>query len=178
MSSLTLVQTADRPTLSTDDVPELLIEVTSRALVETFEKMIGETTIDVPEEQSRQVEGVVGLISFVGDVTWSLAMMFPQKAAESLAFKFAGFEIEYESADMGDVVGEIANVLAGVICGELESEGIKSYMSLPTVTRGQHVELLLGGHLVAKRMLVSAGGDEFAVRLIVSKSNVVPHVIY
>jgi CheY-specific phosphatase CheX len=117
MPSLTLEQAEERSTLITEDVPELLIEVTTRSLIDTFEKMIGDTTIDVPAEQSKQVEGVVGLISFVGDVTWSLAMMFPQKAAESLALKFAGFEIEYESADMGVVVGEIANVLAGVICG-------------------------------------------------------------
>lgn len=164
--------------ISTDDVPELLIEVTGRALKQSFDKMIGETEITVPEQESGEVEGVVGLISFVGDVTWSLALMFPQASAEKLAHKFAGFPIAYDSLDMGDVVGEMANVLAGVICGELENEGVKSFMSLPTVTRGQHVELLLGGHLIARRIIVNVADCEFAVRLIVSKSNFVPHVMY
>lgn len=160
-----------------DTVPALLIDVTKNSIVETFGKMIGETTIEVPEQESAEVEGVVGLISFVGDITWSLAMMFPQEAALNLAYKFAGFEIEYESPDMGDVVGEIVNVLAGVICGELEKEGLHAQMSLPTVTRGKHVELLLGGHLIAQRMNVFVADNQFAVRLIVSKTNMTtPHI--
>lgn len=165
-------------TQAIDTVPALLIDVTKNSIIQTFGKMIGETTIQIPEFESQEVEGVVGLISFVGDITWSLAMMFPQAAAVSLAYKFAGFEIEYESPDMGDVVGEIVNVLAGVVCGELENEGIHSQMSLPTVTRGKHVELLLGGHLIAKRMNVSVAGNEFGIRLIVSKSNVMAPMIF
>ncbi len=160
------------------DVPQFLIDVTNRSIVQTFDKMFGETSIETPEFESPEVEGVVGLISFVGDITWSLAMMFPQAAAVNLAYKFANFEIEYESPDMGDVVGEIANVLAGVICGELGNEGIHSQMSLPTVTRGKHVELLLGGHLIARRLIVSVAGNQFGVRLIVSKTNMIAPVMF
>ena len=160
------------------DVPQFLIDVTNRSIVQTFEKMFGATSVESPEIESSEVEGVVGLISFVGDVTWSLAMMFPQKAAVDLAYKFASFEIEYEGPDMGDVVGEIVNVLAGVICGELGNQGIHSQMSLPTVTRGKHVELLLGGHLIAKRLIVSVADNQFGIRLIVSKTTMIAPVIF
>lgn len=177
MLTTTTAPLAARDAASPDDVPQMLIEATTRSLVQAFGKMIGETEVSMPEDDAGEMEGVVGLISFVGDVTWSLALMFPPSAAEALALKFAGFAIEYESSDMGDVVGEIANVLAGVICGELEGEGAKCIMSLPTVTRGQHVELLLGGHLTACRLAARAAGHEFAVRLIVSKASFVPHLI-
>ncbi len=154
-----------------ETIPAILTDVTSRAIIQTFEKMIGETSVSSIETEIAEVEGIVALISFVGDLTWSLAMRFPQQTAVNLAHKFAGFEIEYESADMGDVAGEFANVLAGVICGELENEGMYSQMSLPTVTRGKQFSLLLGGHLVAQRLCISSDGNPFTVRLIVSKNS-------
>lgn len=163
MTTNTTIQTLDT-------VPAILIEATNRSIVQTFDKMFGNTSVEIAGDMLRESEGVVGLISFVGDITWSLAMIFPQMDAINLAHKFAGFEIEYESADMGDVVGEIANVLAGVICGHLEDTGINTQMSLPTVTRGRQVELLLGGHLLAKRLTVTTESGNFDVRLIVSKT--------
>ena len=177
MLTTTTAPRAARDAATFDNVPQMLIEAATRSLVQSFGKMIGQIVVSIPEHDAREMEGVVGLISFVGDVTWSLALMFPPSTAEALALKFAGFAIEYESADMGDVVGEIANVLAGVICGELEGAGTKCIMSLPTVTRGQHVELLLGGHLTACRLAASAAGHEFAVRLIVSKASFAPHLV-
>lgn len=154
-----------------DTVPVNLIEAVNKAIERTFEGMFGTTEIKPAPDASEESEGIVGLISFVGDITWSLAMMFPQTSVANLAYKFAGFEIAYDSADMGDVVGELANVLAGVVCGELENRGISSQMSLPTVTRGRQVELLLGGHLIATRFSVTTPSGNFDIRLIVSKTN-------
>ena len=159
-------------------VPTSLIEATNLSIIKTFDKMFGETSVEPAADAMHEGEGIVGLISFVGDITWSLAMMFPQSSVVGLAYKFSGFEIEYESADMGDVVGEIANVLAGVLCGELESRGVNTQMSLPTVTRGRQVELLLGGHLLAKRLNVSTAAGHFGVRLIVSKNNMTTPVLF
>jgi chemotaxis protein CheX len=86
---------------------------------------------------------VVGVISFAGTLAWSFALVLPEKTAQAMAEKFAGFPIPFDGPDMSDVVGELANVLAGDISARLDVKGISAQMSLPTVARGQDVELLL-----------------------------------
>ena len=57
--------------------------------------------------------------------------------------KFTGFELDYDSPDMGDVVGEMVNVLAGDIVSRLRDGCIKVAMSLPTIIKETDVEPLL-----------------------------------
>ncbi len=87
--------------------------------------------------------GAVGAISLVGDVGWSLMLALPPETAVMLALKFCGFEIEYDSDDMSDVVGELVNVLAGDVLARLEAAGVNANMSLPTVTRGADMKMSL-----------------------------------
>ena len=84
---------------------------------------------------------VQGIIAVVGDVSWSLSLAFPPETAEAIAQKFAGFEIPYESADMADVIGELANVMAGDVVARLDRKGLKVKMSLPNVARGESLHL-------------------------------------
>jgi chemotaxis protein CheX len=85
---------------------------------------------------------VAAIISFFGDVPWSLSWVLPRDTAVALSLKFAGFDIPFDSSDMGDVVGELVNVLAGDVVAELEKRRMKAQMSLPTVARGSHLTLL------------------------------------
>ena len=68
---------------------------------------------------------------------------FPQQVATQLAVRFAGFDIDYESDDMTDVVGELANVLAGEALARLDALGVKATMGLPMVVRGTNLNLML-----------------------------------
>jgi chemotaxis protein CheX len=88
---------------------------------------------------------VQGIVAVVGDLSWSLSLVFPPATAEALARKFSGFDIAYDSADMNDVIGELANVMAGDIVARLDHLGIKVKMSLPTVARGKDVHLAQPG---------------------------------
>ncbi len=85
--------------------------------------------------------GVQGIIAVVGDLNWSVSLAFPPQTAEALARQFAGFGITYDSPDMNDVIGEIANVLAGDVVARLDAEGHDVKMSLPTVARGQDLHV-------------------------------------
>lgn len=87
-------------------------------------------------------DGVIGAISFVGDLGWSVSLGFPRDTAVALSAKFAGFEIEFDSDDMGDVVGEIVNGVAGYIVAQLDERGIQAQMSIPTVTRGHELQVI------------------------------------
>ena len=100
-------------------------------------------------------DGIVGIISYTGDITWIMMMSFPKDCTASLFARFAGFELDYDSPDMGDVVGEMANILAGNIVGCLQEKGIKCAMSLPTLVRGYNVEPMPPRDLPSKKLIVT-----------------------
>ena len=89
----------------------------------------------------------------------------PELTAPSLVQKFTGFPIPYDSADMGDMVGEFANILGGDIVARLETNRVKAGISLPTVVRGSNVEMLLPQGQPATRMVFSSPCGEFWVRV-------------
>ena len=86
-------------------------------------------------------EGIVGIISLIGDLSWSVSLGMPKDTAINFSKAFAGFDIDYDSADMDDVTGELINVLAGDIVAQLDSIGLTVDMSLPTVARGSQMEV-------------------------------------
>lgn len=124
--------------------PAQVVSAVRESVAATFSSICG----TAPELRDEVTEGpadcVIGTIGFVSDQPWALALVLPEAPALALAQKFAGFEIPFDSPDMGDVVGELANVLAGDVRARLESKKIKTQMSLPTVARGKGLELLEG----------------------------------
>ena len=104
------------------------------------------------QEDEAPASGMMSTISFLGDQPWSFSLVLPDDTAVALAKAFAGFEIPADSADMGDVIGEVVNVIAGGICARLDARGIKAQMSLPTVVRGANVSVLVPSGALTKRM--------------------------
>jgi len=93
---------------------------------------------------------VLAVISLVGSVEWSICLGLPKDTACALTEKFAGFEIPFDSDDMGDAVGELVNVLAGEVKLKLDKRGVKAELSLPSVIRGKRM------HIIAQKDLPSA----------------------
>lgn len=159
------------PAASSSAVPEVLQDSVQDAVVECFEKICGDAAAFYSEIEGETCDGIVGIISFVGDYTWSLILGLPHDSALTIAEKFCGFEIDFDGPDMGDVIGELANVLAGVVNGKLETAGVRAYMSLPTVARGTDVQLLLPGNLLTQWMHFSTMDVDFWVKLVVARRN-------
>lgn len=153
-----------------DAVPAVLVEQTKKATIDSFTKICGEVTaMETDITDFTHGMKIDGIISFVGDLTWSMILVMPHDSAELMAKKFAGFDIPYDSEDMGDVVGELTNVLAGVLCGALEGAGVHSQMSLPTVTRGSDFEQLMSDNLLSHRIYFVTNELHFMVKLVVAK---------
>lgn len=85
---------------------------------------------------------IAGIITFLGEEKFSLSWVLPHKIAVKIAHRFSGFEIPFDSSDMGDVVGELVNVIAGEVILQLERRKIKVNMSLPTVVKGDALVLM------------------------------------
>ena len=86
---------------------------------------------------------IIALISIVGDVDWAVFLGLPAETATVMAAKFAGFDIAYDSPDMGDAVGELTNIFAGQVKALLDAKGIKADISLPSVMRVRGIQLLV-----------------------------------
>jgi CheY-specific phosphatase CheX len=116
------------------------VQSAREGVVSTFGAICGTEPTFIRECEPEPCNGIIGTISFVGDFSWGFALHLPKQTAIALSQMFAGFEIDYGSSDMGDVVGELANVVAGDVAARLERDNIVAQMSLPTVTRGREVE--------------------------------------
>ncbi len=123
--------------------PAAIADGVKAAIASTFATICGEAPALVADAALPPGgAAIIGIISFLGDVTWSFSLALPAETAGPLTEKFAGFAVPYDSPDMGDVVGELANVVAGDIVNQLDRRRIKAKMSLPAVARGTAVEVL------------------------------------
>lgn len=112
------------------------------AAVETFMATC-RVQIEPQGDENLTGEGVIiAIISMVGDVDWSIFLGLPRQTASAMAAAFAGFEIPFDSEDMGDAVGELTNIFAGLIKARLDANGLRAEMSLPSVIRVQSLEVL------------------------------------
>ncbi len=110
-------------------------------------------------------EGIVGIISLIGDLSWSVSLGMPKDTAINFAKRFAGFDIDYDSVDMDDVTGELINVLAGDIVAQLDAIGASVDMSLPTVARGSQMEVHVPDRLPRIQLHYESSLGGFALNL-------------
>jgi chemotaxis protein CheX len=98
-----------------------------------------------------QAEALRAFIALTGDIDWSLGLLLPRDTAVAVVGRFAGFEIAFDSPDMGDAVGELANLVGGAAKAKLDQLGVKAELSLPTVIRGSHMEVANASRAMAVR---------------------------
>jgi CheY-specific phosphatase CheX len=154
-------------------LPPAHVDYVRQATVGTFEAICGvepESHFEGSCETPHQ--GVVGIISLVGDIIWTLMLGIPRDTATDIAMKFAGFDIPFDSQDMGDVVGELANVLGGDVVARLDDVGLKVDLSLPTVARGTDLDLLLPAGVTSTRMWFTLPEGMFWVDLALGEYHV------
>lgn len=152
-------------------IPKVLTDVTRDSIFSIFNTIFGSTPKFTGDGDGKKMgDGVVGIISFMGDINWIVMLELPKESAKAMASKFCGFEIDYDSADMGDVVGELANVLAGDIVARMGKEDLKAAMSLPTILRGHDVEPMLPSGLPLEKLHFDMPEGEFLMKIAGAKS--------
>jgi CheY-specific phosphatase CheX len=113
------------------------------AAVSVIGQACGVELTPTDEENMWREGAVIGVISIMGDVDWSVFLGLPRDTAEILTEKFAGFEIPFDSEDMGDAVGELTNILAGNVKSRLAEKGVRTNISLPNVLRAENLQVLV-----------------------------------
>ena len=152
-------------------MPKVLTDLTRDSIFSIFNTIFGSVPKYTGDGNGKKMgDGVVGIISFMGDVNWICMLELPKESAKAMASKFCGFDIDYDSNDMGDVVGELANVLAGDIVARMAKEDLKSAMSLPTIMRGHNVEPMLPSGLPLEKLHFDMPEGEFILKIAGARS--------
>lgn len=152
------------PISSSPNITDAQLEALTESVQVTFEAILGSAPQMVEGEPwEHTVSGVVGMISLVGDIGWSVMLVLPPESATSLGQAFTGFELEYDSEDMGDVVGELVNVLAGDLLARLEQVGARAQMGLPAVLRGETIRMMLPDQEPLLRLAFEAPQGRFGI---------------
>lgn len=154
-------------TIQAQESAQKLIDCVRQGIVETFSMIFSDVQSQGADNVSGEgCHGVIGIISFVGTLPWSMIAAFPRDTAVEMMQKFAGFEIPFEGADMVDATGELVNVVAGPIIAKLVAIGMDAKMSLPTVARGQGIEILLPSHTEIQRLHFTSAQGPFHVSIV------------
>jgi chemotaxis protein CheX len=151
------------------------LDLINGAAVAVLNTTCGITPDVVEDDSSQQGETLIlGIISLVGDVEWSLYLGLPKATAVSVAAKFAGFEIPFESSDIGDAIGELTNIFAGHVKQRLADAGVKANISLPNVLRADSLEVLIQRQASSRRVCFNSPLGKFWTGVLVGASPGLP----
>jgi CheY-specific phosphatase CheX len=154
-------------TPTVDPFPASISSAARDATVEFFRSTCGFNCEELsPPRNIGGGDEIMSTISFVGNPSWVYSLVLSGETAVKVAKVFAGFDIPFDSPDMGDVVGEVVNVIAGGICARLDAKGIKAQMSLPTVARGANLSVLVPSGAVATRMQLTGPNGPIGILLV------------
>lgn len=154
------------------EIPAEIIASVRQSVEATFESISGSRPEFVDSsEQGEPMNGIIGHITvFNSQHTLTLMVAIPKETALSLSGVFCGMEIPFESDDMGDLVGEVSNILAGEVAANAEQVGFAGQSSLPTVTRGSDLKLFLPNKPPTAQLRFNGSGGGFWVNLALCES--------
>jgi chemotaxis protein CheX len=95
---------------------------------------------------------VTGALGLTGDVTASIAISFTKEAIDAIHNAVFSDEKEISFSGIGDLVGEISNMIWGYARKFLSDKGLKVDASIPTVVLGDRQHLHSASGSVSKIM--------------------------
>ena len=98
---------------------------------------IGEPRIKADRKATHDVSGIIGVS---GEMTGTIVLSMPTSTAESIVALFTGMEMDSESDDFADAIGELINMISGNAKAEFQRKAVS--ISCPSVVIG-------AGHRVA-----------------------------
>ena len=156
-----------------ESISEDHTEVVDAAFKEIMQSMCGVSIEETASfDESILADGVIiAVISLIGAVEWSIFIGLPKETAEKMSEAFCGFPIPFESEDMGDAAGEVANIAAGTVKSNLHRKGVEADISLPNVLRASNLEVLVTGQSRARKTCYDSPFGKMWTGLVIGKSN-------
>lgn len=108
------------------------------------------------------VSGVIGL---AGDMNGIISVTFTEKCIFYIVTGMFGEEVKELNAEIGDAVGEIANMISGQARQKLEGQGTNLQAAIPSVVIGKNHTI---SHLTKQPIIAlpfSTQGGDFTVEI-------------
>lgn len=108
---------------------------------------------------------VSGIIGLAGDMNGIISVTFTEKCILHIVTGMFGDEVKELNEEIGDAVGEIANMISGQARQKLESQGINLQAAIPSVVMGKDHTI---SHLTKQPIIAlpfSTAGGEFTVEI-------------
>ncbi len=154
------------------EIPTEIVEVVKKSVIDVFASIAG-----VPPEYNESTDGEAPLNGMIGNIavfnpefTFSLMLAIPKETAIKISEAFLGMELPFESDDMGDLIGELSNILAGDVAANIETVGFRGQSSLPTATRGSDLRLFMPNKPPSRKMLFKSSMGSFIINMALSES--------
>lgn len=98
---------------------------------------VGDPSIKTDRKATHDVSGIIGVS---GEMIGTIVLSMPIDTAESIVALFTGMEVDTESPDFADAVGELINMISGNAKAEFQRKSVS--ISCPSVVIGS-------GHIIA-----------------------------
>lgn len=98
---------------------------------------VGEPSIKTDRKATHDVSGIIGVS---GEMVGTIVLSMPRDAASSIVTLFTGMNIETDSPDFADAVGELINMISGNAKAEFQRKNVS--ITCPSVVIG-------AGHTIA-----------------------------
>ncbi|MGB0348025.1 MAG: chemotaxis protein CheX [Balneolaceae bacterium] len=154
------------------EIPTEIIEVVKESVINTFASIAGDPPTYMEDAgDEAPLNGIIGNIAvFNPEFTFSLMMAIPAETAVNISEAFLGMELPVESDDMGDLIAELANILAGDVAANMENVGFRGQSSLPTATRGSDLRLFMPNKPPSAKMRFVGSIGDFILNMALSES--------
>lgn len=146
-------------------LPGEVIDAACVSIETTLAGILGSRPVRTADAPAADRPALLGIISFVGDMKWSLSLMLADPVAGAVVERFCGLALPFDSPDLGDAVGELVNVIAGEVVAQMEKRRMKARMSLPVVIHGRAMELIRERGTAVEQINYTSTFGPFTVRL-------------
>jgi chemotaxis protein CheX len=154
------------------DIPTEILEVVKESVINTFASIAGDPpSYMLDDGDDAPLNGMIGNIAvFNSEFTFSLMLAIPAETAVNISEAFLGMELSIDDDDMGDLIAELANILAGDVAANMETVGFRGQSSLPTATRGSDLRLFMPNKPPSAKLRFVGSIGDFILNMALSES--------
>ncbi|MEE4355297.1 MAG: chemotaxis protein CheX [Desulfococcaceae bacterium] len=149
-------------------------EVVTGGMSETFEMMLSMSIEPCQADPDNQISGerIVGSVGFAGDVVGNIRIHVSKVFGRTVAAAMLGMdEDELEGdQDVGEVIGELSNIIGGNLISMLSNRGFPCRLSIPTITIGSDYRIESMGNAHVERFHFRSGENNVLVELIMKQN--------
>lgn len=125
-----------------------------------------QSSCDICDSDDPLRADVSGVISLSGETAVQVALSFPRETATKMVAQLLAMEpAEVDDAILGDGVGEMANIVAGMAKGRLPNSSERTQLSLPSVVLAEGHELSLFRAVGVVHMRLTTDMGKFSLRI-------------